>query len=266
MELAYGRETSLVDMLGLRVGEVDRIRMGNGPNLRFNRILQNAWSYAPLNQYAFYSYTKPELMLRTLESLLGETTMARIMRTFQERWRFRHPCSDDFFAVASEVAGRDLRGYFDATVRGTDILDYEIGAISSEKVKPSYGVFERDGKMVAVTKKEAEKQVKEGAIQYESVILVRRRGEVIVPVEIELKFEGKPPERQHWDGNDRTITYRITRPEKLEWANVDPERGLVLDVDWLNNSRRIEDDGRVAFKYAAKWMFWIQNVLALIGI
>ena len=34
--------------------------------------------------------------------------MARVMRAFQERWRFRHPSSADFFAVASEVAGRDL--------------------------------------------------------------------------------------------------------------------------------------------------------------
>ena len=47
--------------------------------------------------------------LATLERMLGEETMARVMRTYHERWRFRHPGSRDFYAVASEVAGRDGR-------------------------------------------------------------------------------------------------------------------------------------------------------------
>ena len=69
--------------------------------------------------YSFYSYTKPELLLRTLEGHLGATTMARVMRTYHERWRYRHPSSDDFYAVASEVSGRDLSWFFKPVVEGT---------------------------------------------------------------------------------------------------------------------------------------------------
>ena len=39
---------------------------------------------------------------------LGAETLARAMRTYHERLRFRHPTSDDFYGVVSEVAGRDL--------------------------------------------------------------------------------------------------------------------------------------------------------------
>ena len=38
--------------------------------------------------YGFYSYFKPELVLDTLERILGEQTMSRVMRTYHERWRF----------------------------------------------------------------------------------------------------------------------------------------------------------------------------------
>ena len=60
-------------------------------------------------------------MLNTLEGLIGDETMARVMRTYAERWRFGHPSSDDFYAVATEVSGRDLTSFFKQTVEGTGV-------------------------------------------------------------------------------------------------------------------------------------------------
>jgi hypothetical protein len=55
------------------------------------------------------------------------------------------------------------------------------------------------------------------------------------------------------------------RPQRLEWANVDPDRKILLDVDWLNNWKRVQSDGRASTRLASMWMFWIQNLVALIG-
>ena len=49
--------------------------------------------------------------------------MARVMRTYHERFRFGHPSTDDFFAVASEVAGRDLRDFFRQVIERPGVLD-----------------------------------------------------------------------------------------------------------------------------------------------
>ena len=106
MEKEYGLGSGMIPVLPL--SEVDTIRMINTPDEKFNAIVQPAWSYP--GDYAFYAYIKPEIVLRTLENYLGHQTMARVMRTFQERWRFRHPSTDDFFAVVNEVAGQDLTG------------------------------------------------------------------------------------------------------------------------------------------------------------
>jgi len=80
-----------------------------------------------------------------------------------------------------------------------------------------------------------------------------------------VKFVGKPVERVYWDGRDRWKRLVFMRPERLEWAEVDPDRKLVLDVDWLNNSQRVEPDGRAATTWAARWMFLIQQMLAVVG-
>jgi hypothetical protein len=87
-----------------------------------------------------------------------------------------------------------------------------------------------------------------------------------MPVQVAFKFAGKPVERQTWNGRARWTRFEFTRPERLEWVSVDPDRTCVLDVDWLNNDRRLEPDTRVRRKMTSTWMFVVQNLLALVGL
>ena len=107
---------------------------GNSVERMFDAIRTPAWGYSPGN-YGFNSYQRTDLTLQTLESLLGAETMARVMRTYHERWRFRHPTSEDFYAVVAEVAGRDLRWFFDQAVERPGILDDEVASVRSERVQ-----------------------------------------------------------------------------------------------------------------------------------
>ena len=267
MELGYGRDTSLGSILGLGLAEIDIVRIQNGPNFKYDRVRQPAWSYMNNGAYGFYSYQKPEILLRTLENYLGEQTMARIMRTYHERWRFRHPSSDDFYAVANEVAGQDLTWFFRQAVEAPPVLDYDIGSVSSLRLNDPRGVFDAAkaaGEKSGAETGQAAADTKKPEL-YQTTVVVRRRGEFVFPVDIAFKFEGMPVERTRWDGRDPWKRYGFVRPERLEWADVDPDRHIVLDVDWLNNARRVEPDSRVAAKWTARWMFWVQNALAFIG-
>jgi hypothetical protein len=229
---------------GFRLSERDTLRFLNSPNQKFGVILQPAWTYESSADYAFFSYMKPELVLRTLENYLGRQTMARVMRTFQERWRFRHPSTDDFVAVVNEVAGQDMSWYLNAAIRTSQILDYEVSEVSSVPDGTRAG-----GKN----------------LMQRSRVVVRRRGDMVMPVEIALKFEGQPIERVRWNGVDRFVRYDFIRPQRLLSANVDPDRKFELDVDWLNNGRRTASDARVATKWSASLMFFVQALLAWIG-
>ena len=59
---------------------------------------------------ATMSYNKTALWLHTLERHLGWPTMQRILATYFERWKFRHPRPADFFQIVErgQRSGPDL--------------------------------------------------------------------------------------------------------------------------------------------------------------
>jgi hypothetical protein len=252
MERVYG--PWLVRLGGLRLGGLELARLVNGANRGFDRMRTRSWEFSPGN-YTFNSYSRPELMLRTLEGLAGPETVARALRAYHERWRFAHPGSDDFFATHGF---EPWRSYFAQTVESPGSVDYEVARIDSERVRAPEGHL--DGPQPAVTP------------QWRSTVLVRRRGEVVLPVELELRYEGgrvsRLPLREvdgaPWSGRWRRIE-RVER-ERLASASVDPDDRLVLDVNRLNNARRLHADSRAADHWGARWLFALEQVLAGLGL
>jgi len=262
-ELVHGREGSLVSIPGLKLGGLESARMQNSPNRKSDPILTAAWKFESGGAYGFSSYAKTELVLRTLEGYLGAQTMARVMRTYHERWRFKHPSSADFFAVANEVSGQDLTWFFDQAVKGTQVLDYAVASITSDQKPVATGVLDDRGKRTTVTLDAAKKRERDDEKRpYESQVLIQRKGEFVFPIDIVLHYEGGKTDHRRWDGRDRWLKIRTTTPEKLEWAEIDPQRKILLDVDWLNNARRVRADSRASTWWSARVMFWVQNLVA----
>ena len=267
MERAYG--PWIAEAFSLRLGALEAARIGNSAERAFDRIRTPAWGFSP-GSYAFNVYSRAELTLRTLEGLVGAPTMARVMRTYHERWRFGHPTSEDFYAVAGEVSGRDLRSFFEQTVERPGVLDYEVATVSSGRTGGPRGRLEDDARSDTVSGDEAREKAQRddaaGGRPWRSTVLVRRRGEVSLPVTIELQFEGGARQRRSWDGRDRWLKVEVETKRRLVAAVVDPDDVLVLDVNRLNNSRRVGPDRRAAAQWGVHWVFWLQQLLALAGL
>ena len=93
---------------------------------------------------------------------------------------------------------------------------------------------------------------------------VIRRGAVRMPVELRVQLADGRTIDEAWDGRERWARFEYTG-EKVVLANVDPQGKLAFDVDRANNEW-IASDGparRAATKWAARWMFWLQNLLEL---
>ena len=208
---------------------------------------------------------KPAAALRTLQGFLGNQAMARVMRTFHERWRFGHPATADFFAVANEVAGQDLGWFFRQAILGSDVLDYSVDAVSTAPVEPTRGVIDSNGKRVTLNPEKKE-PAKGSAARYESRVVVRRLGEFTFPVKIALKFEGRAVERVSWDGVERWKRLSFVRAERLEWASVDPDSTILLDAVALNNARRVQPDSRLATWWGARWLSGLQQLVSFLGM
>jgi len=219
------------------------------------------WAYRNADAYSINSYGKPALSLQTLENLVGDATMTRIMRTYARRWRFGHPTSPDFIAVVNEVTGQDWRWYFDQTWFSSDLCDYAI-SVKAEGPREAEGFVEDgQGKLSFVRPPVHRGQ----PTVYDSVVEVRRLGDVRLPVEVLVQFKDGSSVRESWDGQYRWTRFRYPGRPAVKRAVVDPEGKLALDVNPANNSW-VEDTGqapRAARKWAARWMFWLQNLLEL---
>ena len=85
-----------------------------------------AWTYRERGSYGTNSYDKPALTLQTLEGLLGDETMIRVLRTYARRYMFAHPTTEDFIAVVNEVTGEDWRWFFEETFFSSALCDYGV--------------------------------------------------------------------------------------------------------------------------------------------
>jgi hypothetical protein len=211
------------------------------------------WRYWPGTGGAI-TYNKTALWLHMLERQLGWPTLQRILQVFFQRWKFRHPKPADFFAVASEVAGRDLTWFFDEVHRGSNAFDYAIGELSSTPASAT-GFFEADRGLAFQSRTD-------GKDQYVTQVVARRQGEAIHPVDVEVTFADGQKVRERWDGRDRWKLFTYTRPSRATQAVIDPDRVVLLDVNMTNNGRTLAPQAApAARKWTIKWIIWLQDVM-----
>lgn len=293
----YGEAGSMVDFRGIRISDTHMQRMSYISEPGLDPILQPAWKYYSGGNYASMSYNKPGLMLLTLQNWLGRETMNRILRTWFERWQFKHPRSTDFVAVVNEVSGQNFDWFFDQALHSTAVLDYSVSLITSKKENKGRGFdyFSADSAAAALPadtlasadagadadslrkdteadsgesalddqhedKKEAGKKEEEKAL-YHSTVHVRRLGEFIFPVELQMIFADGDTVTEKWDGKARWHKFSVTRPSRLLSATIDPENKILLDVQLTNNSRTLESSSRGINKLTARLLFWTQFFL-----
>ncbi|MFQ5538550.1 MAG: M1 family metallopeptidase [Gemmatimonadota bacterium] len=81
--------------------------------------------------YGVMAYSKPSVVLLMLREYVGKDVMRRILRTYYERFRFRHVTGEDFQRVAEEVAEQDLDWFFRQWVRSAAKLDYAVAGVGA---------------------------------------------------------------------------------------------------------------------------------------
>jgi hypothetical protein len=230
----------------------------------FDVMARPTWGYRNSDSYTVNAYTKPALSLQTLEGLVGDDTMTRILRTYARRYRFAHPTSEDFIAVVSEVTGRDYRWFFDQTWFSAEECDYAITVRNTPaRVMAGYAEGPDGRPMLVPPARDRDRDKDKGP--FDSEVIVRRLGGVRLPVEIRVEFADGRVKYETWDGQYRWVRFRYPGPVKVRAAEVDPYGKIALDIDPGNNSwaDNAPVARRAASKWAMRWMFWLQNLLEL---
>ncbi len=168
----------------------------------YDPMLRRGWEYYSSGSYGTNSYSRPAVILLTLDNYLGADVMRKVMQEYVRKWRFKHPKTQDFVDVVNAVSGQDMSWYFDQILYSNAKLDYSLAGIYSKRITKPRGIdFDDDmviaesdsaeieaeadtletelseDSLAAVNSSEIEKKV-----WYESGISVRRLGEFKFPV------------------------------------------------------------------------------------
>jgi aminopeptidase N len=191
------------------------------------------WRYWPGSASAI-TYNKTALWLATLERMLGWETTQKILATHFAQGAYRHPTPEQFFAIATDVSGRNLNWFFDAVYRSSATFDYGVADVQSTK----------------------------RGNQFASTVVVRRYGDGVFPITTRVTYADGTTRDAQWDGRDRWQRIDLTHTSPIATVQVDPDRVLLLDLNYTNNSWTARPHGaEAAAKWAMRWISWAQELL-----
>jgi len=253
LDSILGKDTSILNMAGITAGERELQRLGYAGVADLDPMAQKGYDYATYNSYGGITYGKTASVLLTLEGIIGEDTMAKAMHTYFMKYRFTHPTKEDFLKTIEEVAGKDLRWYFNQAVYGSKVMDYEVMRVDS------FPVNWYEKKEMGFGKKEDKNAV------YRSTVWLHRKEDFTMPVEVEIRFSNGEKIREHWDGQSRWTKFSYEKKAKVESAELDPDHKIQIDRNNFNNSYVVEANPKPTHKLSTYWLFltqWVSQVLA----
>jgi hypothetical protein len=238
LEEKFGKTANLVNLLGIKIGDKDLAKIGYLLDPQSDIPVKNSWEFQDLLSYQANIYYKASLLLQTLENLLGDEKMKEFMRTYFERYKFKHPKTQDFIQLANEISEEDLNPFFSQFLFGTGVCNYQVASMKSTPLR-----------------KEDNLQI------YKTEVLVKRLKEIKIPVEVLIELEDGEKIERIWDGEERWYKIELETNSKIESATIDPENKIVLDLDVNNNSLTTKSQDSVIFKLCSQYLFWMETLI-----
>ncbi len=215
----------------------------------------SGWLYADRASYRTNSYRRTATALRALANMVGWERFLRGMRLYSERWRYGHPYPHDFFDAFQEGAKGDNAWFFDAVFRSTATVDWSVEVGQKLEAKPKGWFPQASGEW---TKREdPAKSEDEGPWRVN--LLVRRKGDLLLPLKLALRYADGTGETFLWSREDQARTTwwkplegREVALKKLTSAVLDPDRVYDFDKNLSNNQWFDATDERTPLRWAER--------------
>ena len=193
--------------------------------------------------YRAVACDKPDLVLWTLEGVVGKDTMAKVLRIYFNEFEFKHPTPEDFEKVCQQVSRQDLTWFFKQFVGGTGTVDFAVKSISYYR----------------------ETDLGTGASSYFTTVVVAREGEVKMPVDVRLTLDDGTAIDTVWNGESRWQSFSFRTGAPPDYAVVDPTGKIPIDTDYSNNSLRVHSFFLPVLKWVGRIFNYFQNMLLNVG-
>ncbi|MEJ2720803.1 MAG: M1 family metallopeptidase, partial [bacterium] len=138
------------------------------------------------NDYYAMVYIKASLMFAALRYVVGDDAFDTILETYYDRWKYKHVDEARFQAVCEEVSGMNLEWFFSQWVHTKKTCDYRLDKMQTA--------------------------INATGDAYETKIVIKRIGEVTMPLSLELTFANGTTQTLQMPGRLRTIEKTFNFP------------------------------------------------------
>jgi hypothetical protein len=229
---------SAADVSGLRLSDAAIQAVSGNRAVHDERVAQPADAFTSGANYARLVYGRTAALLATLAGVYGEYAVERALGRYARRFRFEHPGPEDLLGVFEDGLGRPAAAALRAGLFEKGWVDYAVDEVSSEHRQAAW----------------------------EGSVLVRRRGTLSFPVDVELVMTDGSTRRERWDGVDESTRIPWHGPVALRAAVVDPDDRVLVDQNLENNHRAADGlDGEGAPRTLERMTYWTQLVLQAIS-
>jgi hypothetical protein len=193
------------------------------------------------------------LALGTLERLVGAPALETALRALARRAASETMTRADVEQTLSAAAGRPLSWLLASVVETAARHDYALGDVSTSGGPDACS----------------------GAACYRTRVEVMRRGEAVFSgtdrapvgpfesgdaIALRVVFSDGQAVPVTWDGRAASRTFEFDSPAPPASVILDPDGVLLLDVNYLDNTRRLHPVTDVPVrKWVAWWMLWLQE-------
>ena len=241
MEKRFGFEANFVNLWGLSISDENLTKLSYLLDPQSDPVVKNSWDFMDFLSYRACVYSKAALLLETLRNYLGQEKMSELLQEYFHRYKFKHPATGDFIRLTNEVSGEDFTSLFEQVLFGTGMCDYEVSSVNSRP-----------------------KESDQTKGPFRTEVVLRRLGEVVMPVDVLIVLEDGKKIRQNWDGKERWHRIKMETNSRIKTALVDPEDKLALDINVNNNSLTTEAEDSAVLKLFAQSLFWLEWLVHLV--
>jgi hypothetical protein len=182
--------------------------------------------------YGNAAYSKGAVFISQLGYIVSDSIRDKILLSYYNQWRFKHPNPNDFIRVAEKESGMELDWYKEYWINSTKTIDFAVGDISAKEGK-TWITVKRIGKIPMPL----------------DVLLTFKDGtQELHYIPLDMMYGAKPAEgniartvHPEWKWTHPEYAFGTTREIKdIRSIEIDPSQRLA-DVNRVNNKLAIPD-------------------------
>jgi hypothetical protein len=227
---------SAVDLYGLTLSDSAIQDVTSATAAHDEPIAQPAYAFSSGMNYGRLVYGRTAAVLGTLAAVYGDDAVGRALGRYARRFRFEHPVPSDLIDAFAAVLGEEPAAVLRSALFDEGWVDYAVDNVWSEPApSPDTG--------------------------WQGSVVVRRRGTLVMPVDVDLFLADGTTRREHWDGSGdwQRITWR--GQVALAGAVVDPDHRIAVDERLTNDHASTSSGGGPTHRSLERLVYWAELAL-----